>query len=139
MASKMKRLSDCASPLSWLVFYPAGHCVIAMLFQPSILEFALLFFADLLILPFFLPFARALFQRLWPDTRAYFHEVKEDQISALDVKGKSRLILSMMSYPKRRALWCTFFSYVKVIPAYLIVLFAWNHPQRSNLAQFVLM
>ncbi len=133
----LKKLNDYLSPLGWLFVFLAVYPPIILILQPSFKEFLLFFLLDSFCLSIIKPFESKIFFHLFPETTSYFHGINEQEFSNLPNSKKLTFVESCMSFPRKRALFCTLGSFIKVIPGYAFIVYYWQH-DISNLQQFLL-
>jgi signal transduction histidine kinase len=80
-----------------------------------------------------------IFTRFHPDCRAFFPLTDEAAIAAMDEEGRSRLIESVISFPRRRAMHLFKASLVQGLPAFVSSVILWKRPETSWATQIVLM
>lgn len=134
MWSNLTKLSRYISIRSWFFIYLNVALTLVTL-RPTLYEFMFMFFIDGIALLVFGPIDGRLFKWLFPDTKAYFDNVDFADLKTLSHDGHLKLYDSFLKFPKRRALFCALFSYVKVLPGIMVITFYWHH-EISTLEQF---
>lgn len=132
---EMKKLSECAAPVNFLVFAILGFIPLYVLFRPSLGEYFLMIGIDVLMILLVRPYEGKIMQALYPETRLYFDGVKDEEVGQLSFSSKIALLDSVFKFPKARARYAFFASFVKVIPTIIVVVFVWEH-EISNWLQF---
>lgn len=137
MDRPLRRISECVTPLNWvwiaLVIIPAIYVV----FRPTLAEYAFALGVDLVATAFWMRIEGRIFQRLYPDSSDYFDGLDVERARALSPSGRLRLIESLFRFPTRRAFYCYLFSFVKCIPIFAVIVFAWRY-EHPKWAQFAL-
>lgn len=105
--------------------------------RPSVLEFIFMFLVDGIVIFINQKIEGKIFQKLYPDTRSYFDGLDLNSLKTKSLETHINLFQSFSVFPKRRALYCALWAYVKLIPAMVIMVFLWEH-QISNWQQFAL-
>jgi hypothetical protein len=125
------------SPVSWICALLAALIPFIVLLRPSLTEFIVLMIVDSSVLFVTKPIESTLFLNFYPETKYYLRKTDEQAIANFSLDQKISLYQSFVLFPKRRARFCHIGSFIKVIPAYLVMTFYWEH-EISNLAQFSL-
>jgi len=133
---QMKKLTDCMSPLNWLLSALAMHPAMFILFRPTLLEFIVMLVVDILAFPLCSYFERTFFMSLFPDTRSYFNGLEMETVRAMSTEQRVFLCESFMRFPKRRAIYVYLTSFIKVSFPILVIVFYWKH-EISNFLQFL--
>ena len=136
--SQIKKFSDCISPLNWMFVAIAVIPSILILLRPTWGEFASLFIVDGLTTFAFLKFEGGIFTRLHPDSAFYFNGTRDEDVRRLSLGERIQLVQSLLRFPDLRARYCYFYSFLKAIPAFALVVFGWSHPGHSDLSQFAI-
>jgi hypothetical protein len=134
--SRMKKLSDCISPFSWLGIHIATFFPFVFLFSPSVKELIVVFAIDTLCFVINRPLEARVFKSLYPDSVYYFDGI-ENLEPNFSEEGKTRLLKSLVEFPQKRASFTYFGSFLKIMPAIGVVVFYWQH-EISNAMQFAL-
>lgn len=134
---RMKRLVDYVSPISWFCVYVAGITPLIFILEPSIKEFVIVLLVDSVAYAIVSPLSWKIFQRFYPETRMYMDGLSDSSVLAMNRSDRVQMIESIMQYPKRMARYTAVTSLIKLIPAWLIIVFYWEHAI-SSLAQFAL-
>lgn len=135
-STTMKRFVDPLSPMSWFCFGFVLLPGLIIIFQPSIWEMVVFQAVDLVAFAFFQKLEQRLFLKLYPDSKLYFPFPKEDTFSKLSFRDRLNLYNSLIQFPLRRALYLFSVSFVKIVPAALVIVFYWES-EGSYLRQFV--
>lgn len=125
--NQLKRFQDILSPVSWLFM----SCFLAMyivVFRPTPFEMGLLLAVDLASFWLMLSLDRRLFPKIYPDCGSYFPNPQWNTIGAMDTSGRIGVFQSLCLFPRRRAVYCFWTSFIKVAPAFAVIAFVWDHP-----------
>ncbi len=135
---RQRSLSDCVSPLSWLFIYLGFAPPIILLLRPSLLEFFVMMAVDALSYAVFRAIDRRGFLWLYPESASFFPELDFSQIQHFGTSQKKTLLESFSRFPARRAKFLCGGSFLRALPALLIVIFFWKH-SISNQEQALMM
>jgi signal transduction histidine kinase len=137
-STRMKTLPECMSPISWLFYALATYAPIAVLMHPTLLEFVMLPLVDFLPLPLFVWMEGRLFEKYhFPTSKPYFRKFDFSYFESLSEDKRREAFESFRAFPRYRAQWCLLLTSFKVIPAYLVAVFLWEH-ELSNGMQLLL-
>ncbi len=132
----MKRFINPMSGTSILISQVMANLAGIIVFRPSIWELAVLIGVDMLAYLVIAWFDLRLFSTLFPSFGLIFPEVKKSEIQELSVVEKTAFLSELVKFPWIRAAFFFVASWIKAIPAVLIVVFYWKH-DISNLGQFL--
>jgi signal transduction histidine kinase len=127
MRNQLRRLPDCISPISAIFIVLAIFPPLIVILKPTLKEFLVFLFVDTFAFFINQRFEGKLFTSLFPDTAVYFDRLDEDQVEKMSFEEKHSLCQSFSKFPKRRAVYCYLESYLKTLPALLIMGIYWKH------------
>lgn len=125
--SKVKRLEDAISPLTWIVCYFSCAPMFFLVFNLSAFDYLVFFAVDYMALVLFRAIDKKLFLKLFPEATPFFTDFRTKKFENLDFQEKTNLFKALVQYPVNRARYCLFLSSIKCIPAILIMLFYWKY------------
>ncbi len=136
--NELKSLSDCVSPASWALIVIAFASELFILLEPSIWEFLVLVAVDSIAYGLVATADRKIFPRLYPDSKFFLDGGRAEDFARLSPEERFVAIKAFMTLPARRAIGAFIVSLIKSVPAILIFVYYWRHPDRSNWAQLAL-
>jgi len=137
--SRMRNIQACMSPWGWIVISVATCLPLMILFRPSLKQYLVTVGVDTLALYIYKPLEGRIFKWLYPDTQPYFDGITGLNVPGFQLSGtdKKNLLESLVEFPRRRAQYAYFASFLKILPAIGTMVFYWPH-QISNGMQFAL-
>lgn len=134
----LKGFAKFISPVSLAINHSSGIIAIFVLFQPSGFEFFWgIIVADGLAFAVVNVLAEKLFLKLFPQARYFFNAVDAQAIAQFSFNEKKDLLREMLLFPKRYAQFIYYGSFIKAIPAYIAIVFFWQH-EISHFAQLAI-
>lgn len=124
---QMEKFEQLISPLSWLFLLFGFLPLIFVIFRPSFWEYVVLFLVDSAAFVVASAIDRRAFLVLYPDCRMYFPATNSDALARCTFAERVGVFQSMIRFPARRAMYCALVSFIKAIPAGLVVVFYWKH------------
>ena len=126
-------VSDLSVSIQMLAAYPAFYLIMG----PTFLELCMVILADQFAW-LYRNIDRKVLLKIYPQFEVLFSNFNFDEPPQMTRESKSRLLETLMDFPKTRAKYVAKSSWLAVTPAMGIIMFVWEY-DRSMLEQFTLM
>lgn len=135
--NRLRSLGDYVSPVSWFIQSLVVMSAILFFMKPSLLEIGEFLVIDFMVLFLLRPVERGVFFALYPETKVFFFELSPSWFVSLSFEQQCSVFKSFLRFPLRRATFIALASFIKGIPALLVIVFLWKHLV-TDLQQFFL-
>lgn len=110
----------------WIFFVLGILPILFLIFKPSLWEFFVFNIVDTLALFALGLTEKQLFLYFFPGCKKFFPLFHVKDVGALDLEASKRLFKDLVQFPRNRSLYVMLTSYLKMIPAFLVILFYWK-------------
>ena len=132
----MKNLSQVLTPVGWLFIYISSYVPVYVLFSPSLKEFLIMLFVDFVVTQIYLKQDAKIVEKIASSSKYFYKKIHWDELEALNENEKLEVFKQLTQFPLKRAIYGYFGSFLKSIPAILVMVFYWQH-DTSNWQQFI--
>lgn len=124
----MKNLAQILSPSGWLFVYAGTLMPVYIIFSPTLKEFIAMYLVDLLAYVIYSKlFDQKLIEKISPYTRFLYKTIAWSELEKLDENQKIHFYEQLTAIPLKRAIGCYVVSFIKAIPAFMVIVFYWHH------------